>query len=257
MKKERDYSTGKIYKIWSFNSPDIYIGSTIQALSERLRGHLRSLYSYKKSGKNYCASFIILENEHYDIELIEYCPCKTKEELCRREGELQREMNCINKNIAGRSKKEWGEDNKEHCLKKNKEWREDNKEKLAEKQKEYNEKNKEKLAKKQKEYNEKNKEVIAKQRKKYRENNKEELAKQRKKYRENNKEPIAKKKKEFYEKNIDKIKENKKIRIICECGTDIAKDKKSRHKKSLLHINLMEEKKKYIKIKILKNPPGC
>ena len=114
MKKERDYSTGKIYKIWSFNSPDIYIGSTIQDLSERLRGHKRSFYCYKKTGKDYRASFIILENEHYDIELIEYCPCKTKAELHRREGELQREMDCVNKLIAGRTKKEHYEDNKGH-----------------------------------------------------------------------------------------------------------------------------------------------
>ena len=51
MKKERDYSTGKIYKIWSHCSDEIYIGSTIQALSERLRGHKRSFNHYKKTGK--------------------------------------------------------------------------------------------------------------------------------------------------------------------------------------------------------------
>ena len=191
MKKERDYSTGKIYKIWSFNSDKIYIGSTIQALSERLRGHERCLKHYKKTGKKYCGSYIILENEHYDIELIEYCPCKTKDELYRREGELQREMNCVNQLIAGRTKKEHYEDNKEEISKKNKEYRE------------------------------KNPDIIIKNRKKY------------------------------YEKNIDKIKERKKIRIICECGQDIAKVKKARHIKSLLHINLMEEKKNYIKIKII------
>ena len=198
MKKERDYSTGKIYKIWSFHSDKIYIGSTIQALSERLRSHKRNFNYYKKTGKGaYYMSFIILENEHFDIELIEYCPCKTKAELHRREGELQREMNCVNQLIAGRTKKEHYEDNKE------------------------------------------------------------EIAKKAKKYRKENKKTLAKKKKEYYENNIDKIKEIKKIRIICECGQDIAKAKKSRHIKSEKHIRLMEEKKKYIKIKILKNPSGC
>ena len=119
MKKERDYSTGKIYKIWSFNSDEIYIGSTIQALSERLRGHKRDFNYYKNSGKgDYCTSYIILENEHYDIELVEYCSCKTKLELCRREGELQREIDCVNKNIAGRSVKERRDDNKEIISKK-------------------------------------------------------------------------------------------------------------------------------------------
>jgi len=164
MKKTKqpiDYSKGKIYKIWSFNTDEIYIGSTIQALSERLRGHERSLKCHKKTGKKYCVSFIILENEHYDIELIEYCPCKTKDELCRREGELQREIECVNQKIAGRTGKEYYEENKE---------------------------------------------------------------------------PIAKR---------------KKIRIICECGTDIAKADKARHIKTLLHIKLMEEKKNYIKLKIV------
>ena len=209
MKKERDYSKGKIYKIWSFNSPDIYIGSTIQALSERLRGHIRGFNRYKKTGKGFCASFIILENEHYDIELIEYYPCKTKAELCRREGELQRKKDCVNKLIAGRTKKEYYEDNKE----KFKEYREENKEKIKEKKKEYRKNNKPKI----------------------------------KEWREANKEKISKKNKEWREENKEKIKECEKerlkIRIICECGTDIMKATKSRHIKTLTHIRLMEEKK--------------
>ena len=158
MKKERDYSTGKIYKIWSFNTDEIYIGSTIQALSERLRGHKKSFNHYKKTGKDYRASFIILENEHYDIELIEYCPCKTKLELCRREGELQREIKCVNQNIniAGRTKKEHYEDNKEYFKERKKEWLKKN----EGYQQKYYEKNKEHIAKRKKKYRGANKENI-------------------------------------------------------------------------------------------------
>jgi len=245
MKKTKqpiDYSKGKIYKIWSFNSPEIYIGSTIQDLSERLRGHLRSFNHYKKTGKRYRVSFIILENEHYDIELIEYCPCKTKLELCRREGELQREMECVNKQIAGRTKKEYLEDNKEIIAKQHKNYYEDNKEIIKEKNREWKKKNE------------------GYQQKYYKENEKE-LKEKSKIYREKNKEPIAIKCKKYKKKNKEKIKEYEKeilkIRVICECGQDIMKKTKARHIKTEKHIRLMEEKKKYIKIKILKNPTGC
>jgi len=231
MKKTKqpiDYSKGKIYKIWSFNSDEIYIGSTIQALSERLRGHKKCFNYYKKTGKKYCGSYIILENEHYDIELIEYCPCKTKAELHRREGELQREMNCVNQLIAGRTKKEYYEDNKEIINKYKKEYYEENKEKISEKGKEWYKKNSIRVIEKSKKWNAENKE-------------------HRKEWYKKNENILKEKRKKYNKKNENKIKEyekeKKKIRIICECGTDIAKAKISRHIKTLLHINLMEEKK--------------
>jgi Zn ribbon nucleic-acid-binding protein len=133
-----DYKNGKIYKIWSPQGDEIYIGSTIQPLYKRFHHH--------KTKSPTCSSKILFEK--YDdvrIELIECVPCDNKEQLIRREGEFIRNNNCVNRCIAGRTSKEYQEDNKEHY----KEWRENNKDKLNEYDKEYKKNNKEKI----KEYN--------------------------------------------------------------------------------------------------------
>jgi len=88
-----DYQKGKIYKLYSNESPDeIYIGSTTQSLCRRKQGH--------KDKKN-CNSKILFEKyEQVIIELIEYFPCNTREELNKKEGEYIRMTDCINKEIA-------------------------------------------------------------------------------------------------------------------------------------------------------------
>ena len=120
-----DYQKGKIYKLWSPQGDEIYIGSTVNPLSKRLGQH--------KTVRD-CRSRYLFEN--YDdvrIELIEEYPCNNKMVLTRREGEHIRNNTCLNKNIAGRTQKEcskvWRENNKEHC----KQWRENNKERIKKK----------------------------------------------------------------------------------------------------------------------------
>ena len=50
------------------------------------------------------------------MELYEEYPCDNVEQLRRREGEIIRELKpVLNKQIAGRTEKEWREDNKEYC----------------------------------------------------------------------------------------------------------------------------------------------
>jgi hypothetical protein len=110
-----DYQKGKIYIIRSHNTDLVYIGSTCEKyLSNRLGGHrtkynrfLNGKYKYKPT------TFEILKLGDYYIELIEKYPCNSKEELCRREGQIQREINCVNKRIENRTKKEWVENHKE------------------------------------------------------------------------------------------------------------------------------------------------
>ena len=51
--------------------------------------------------------------ENCKIDLIELFPCSCKEELMSREGHHQRNEECVNKYIAGRTKKEWASDNSE------------------------------------------------------------------------------------------------------------------------------------------------
>jgi Uri superfamily endonuclease len=68
-----DYQKGKIYKLWSPQGNEIYIGSTVNSLAKRL-GH------HKTDSR--CNSKYLFEN--YDvvkIELIEEYPCNNKMEL--------------------------------------------------------------------------------------------------------------------------------------------------------------------------------
>lgn len=128
-----DYSKGKIYTIRSHQTDDIYIGSTTQSLSERLRGHKRSWYCWIKSGrciKDIRASYEILDFDDAYIELLEDYPCERKEQLHKREGQLIREMDCVNKRIAGRTDKEYREENRERISGVNRLYREKNKERI-------------------------------------------------------------------------------------------------------------------------------
>ena len=159
-----DYQKGKIYKLWSPQGTDeeVYYGSTCNDLRYRKRGH--------KTKNNKCNSNILFEK--YDdvrIELVEDYPCNNKAELNKREGHYIRENKCLNKCIAGRTRKEyqkeWNENNKEKIREYNKnnkekmrEYYENNKEKCKEHNREYQLKNREKINEKQREYCRKKKE---------------------------------------------------------------------------------------------------
>jgi hypothetical protein len=103
-----DYSKGKIYTIRSHQTDKIYIGSTTQPLSERFRDHKKKFKYWKDGrGSNYVSSYEILKYDDAYIELLEDCDCERKEQLHKREGALIREMDCVNKLIAGRTDKEY------------------------------------------------------------------------------------------------------------------------------------------------------
>ena len=143
-----DYQNGKIYKLWSpqGTEDEIYIGSTCDELYKRKYNH--------KQPTNNCKSKILFEK--YDdvrIELVEEYPCNSKAELNKKEGEYIKNNKCLNRNVAGRTHKEYCEDNKESI-----------KEYLHHYQKEYYfknyEKNKEKILERKKKYYQDNKEKI-------------------------------------------------------------------------------------------------
>lgn len=75
-----NYKNGKIYKIISSNTEDIYIGSTTLALSKRLSKHKSCI----KAGK-YISSKLVIDHGNYRIILVEDCPCDNKEQLIQRE----------------------------------------------------------------------------------------------------------------------------------------------------------------------------
>ena len=111
-----NFQDGKIYSIRSHQTEKIYIGSTTQSLSQRFSNHKRLT----------CSSREIMQFADAYIELIEMFPCANKIQLHRREGELIRTMDCVNKMTPGRTRAET-----------NKQYREDNREKLLEPQKQY------------------------------------------------------------------------------------------------------------------------
>jgi hypothetical protein len=104
MEKGNIYANGQIYAIRSHQTDLIYIGSTTQPLHKRFYEHNRS--------KKTVSSKEIMKYEDAYIELIEDFPCNSKKELNRREGHhIRNTENCVNKCVAGRTKKEWIVDN--------------------------------------------------------------------------------------------------------------------------------------------------
>ncbi|ARF12390.1 hypothetical protein Klosneuvirus_5_60 [Klosneuvirus KNV1] len=79
------YQHGKIYKITSDETEQIYIGSTIQPLHKRLIQHRNKYKRYKNGTYHYLSSFEIVNYDDAVIILIENYPCNTKEELFIRE----------------------------------------------------------------------------------------------------------------------------------------------------------------------------
>jgi len=262
-----NYQNGKIYSIRSHLTDDVYIGSTIETLSNRMAGHKKYYKKWLITKKRYTTSFEIINKdpENCYIELVELYPCNSKIELHRREGEIIRTTNCVNKNIAGRTQKEWFEENKQILAEKSKIYRQTNKQSILEKNKQYRQTNKQKILEKAKQMYENNKQSTIEQRKQYRDNNKVKINEQKRRYHEENKEQINKKKKEyynnnkeqfkekakqyyennkqqlleqqkqFYENNKEQLLEKYKQKYTCECGSTLRKTDKSQHIKTKKH----------------------
>ena len=155
-----DYSETKIYTIVCYTTGKIYIGSTTMTLKERLRHH-----KYKRNTN--CTSMEIIDNNNYNIVLVENYPCKNKKEAELREGMYIRNNPCVNIKIPGRTKKEWCQDNKEKMKEYKKEYYQDNEKKIKEKQKQYYEDNRERLNENDKQYYQNNKERLKDKRRQY------------------------------------------------------------------------------------------
>jgi len=116
------YANGKIYQILNTETDDVYVGSTCMDLHDRMKYHITA-QSVKRARKLYKLMKMI-GSELFCIVLIENYPCETKDELRRREGHYIRSIGTLNMCIAGRTKQEWKEENKEHISQQGKEYRE-------------------------------------------------------------------------------------------------------------------------------------
>jgi hypothetical protein len=105
--KMPDYSKGKIYCIKSYQTDKVYYGSTCEDLNIRFNGH-----KCDSNIKTLTSSQILQYTDAY-IELVEEFPCNTKAELHNRERYYIENNPCVNKNIPGRTDKEYYEANKE------------------------------------------------------------------------------------------------------------------------------------------------
>ena len=130
-----NYSKCKMYKIVSMNNPDlVYFGHTCDTLSRRFSKH--------KSSSNTTTSKIIIEKGDAIIILLEEYPCENEMVARSREAYYILNNNCVNKQIPGRTQKEYRDSHKEKMNEYQKEYHNSHKEKSKEYYKLYYLKNK-------------------------------------------------------------------------------------------------------------------
>lgn len=82
------YKNGKIYTVRSYQTDKFYIGSTCNSLSKRMHQHIQENPRNINNGNSVWE--IVRMGDAY-IELLENCPCDSRSELLKRQGELIRE----------------------------------------------------------------------------------------------------------------------------------------------------------------------
>ena len=241
MAKNKDYHNGKIYCIRNYIDDDIYVGSTTQSLCKRMSRHRNRMTDNTRIHTPLYSKINDIGIDKFYIELLEDYPCDSIEQLRQREGHYIREIGTLNVKIAGRSKQGWKEDNMEHVKLHAKEYHEQNKEKHNEQNKIWREEHPEEMKEYKKKWYENNREEMLLRYKERYENNKEEINLKNKEYREKHKEQLNEYFKNYREQNKDKIREREKIRITCACGVEIRKAGKSKHEKTNLDQNHLEQ----------------
>ena len=113
---QNKYHNSKIYQITDIAYTKCYIGSTTEELCQRMARHRYHYTQFLKNNKNFISSYELFKEyrvENCKIELIEYFKCDSLAELRKKEGEHIKNTECINKNVAGRTDKEYYETNKD------------------------------------------------------------------------------------------------------------------------------------------------
>jgi len=209
-----DYKKGRIYKIVCNETNEVYYGSTCNLLCYRKSHH-------KNATKQRCVSKSIIERGNWDMVLVEYFPCNTKEELLMRERFYIDNNECINKQRPIISKEEHKELANKSYMKRRETALEKQKEKRLQRTPEEKEKDKEYFHSRY----ELNKEKLLAQCKARREGPKRE-------------EILAKKRessKEYREANRERLNE----KVTCECGCNVTKNHLNRHMQTKKHIELL------------------
>ena len=151
---------GYVYTLRSFQTDLIYIGSTEETLSRRMATHRSNYKAWLAEKHNYVTSFEILKFDGCYIEMLEIVEYTDKASLHAREGFHQRAMDCVNKNIAGRTGAEYYADNIEKIKKYNVAYNAAHSEQIKESNAAYYATHAEDLNRKHREYREAHKEQI-------------------------------------------------------------------------------------------------
>ena len=162
-----NYNNGKIYKIepiCEHDEGDIYIGSTTKDyLSKRMVAHRYGYNKYKKGKSHLITSYKLFDKygiENCKIYLLESVNANSRDELEAREGHYIRTLQCVNKNVVGRTRKETCQEyyktHIEELRERNRIYRQEHIEEKREKSREYYQNNIEEKKEKQRVYNEKN-----------------------------------------------------------------------------------------------------
>ena len=131
---------GKIYIIKNNINNLLYVGSTIRELDVRMKQHMRDMYKYTNF-KLYKAMDQFKPDNFY-INILEEFEYENIKDLRKQEGKYIKIIKPeLNKNIAGRTLKEYNDDNKEPLKLYRKlyyrKYRENNKEYLKQYRKDY------------------------------------------------------------------------------------------------------------------------
>jgi hypothetical protein len=104
-----NYTNGKVYKIVSNLTNQIYVGSTTKKyLSQRMNDHRSAFKFYGVKKDKYLTSFVILKFYDAEIVLLENVLCKSKDELRARERHyIETLPNTVNKMHPTRTAQEY------------------------------------------------------------------------------------------------------------------------------------------------------
>jgi hypothetical protein len=153
---------GRVYKIVSSETDDVYVGSTEQTLNERFSNHKRNYKLYLQGKYHTVKSFDIVKFRDARIELLSEGLFDTKEDLRRLEGEFMAAItSCINKCMAGRTKLESAKAYRDSHKEEYKAYLERNKERISQQKKDRYQEHKDEYLERVRRYKEENKSKIA------------------------------------------------------------------------------------------------
>lgn len=97
MEIQNKYANGKIYKISSPSTVNVYIGSTCKTLNERLSQHKCDYKRYKNGKYHYVTSFEIVKFDDCVINLIEEIKTNSLDLIDQETYHINNETNAVNK----------------------------------------------------------------------------------------------------------------------------------------------------------------